>query len=432
MNASSRLPQGANWSYILGIALLTTLLTWLAWNTNAHRMGFVLTGTSDPLGYYQWLPGIILQHDPDSFRYVHYLESGKGLNLFTFGVALLQAPFFLLALLYCTITGITPTGYELPFVFTRLMATGFYGAVAIALSFHTLRRYWSATVGWVTCGLLIFATNLYYYTVHDGGMSHVYSFFLFAWLLHLTLTMVVRPNGRSLFGLFVCGTLIILVRPLNGIALLLPLFYGIPWRDALKDRLHWFTRFPAWTLAGFGVALVLILPQLLYWKAQTGSYLVFTYGAKGEGFFWWSPHLWDILFSHQGGWLLYHPLMIGAMVMLLRGACSGKPPMADWRAILLVWSVAWYLYASWWNWWLGGSFGHRGFVEHYAFLVLPLAACVDALINWSRRFKWLLLVPAVFLIFLNIRMSHLAFSPMDGPTWTWDSLITFWGDAFYQ
>ncbi|HNU57629.1 MAG TPA: hypothetical protein PKN30_13645, partial [Flavobacteriales bacterium] len=99
---------------------------------------------------------------------------------------------------------------------------------------------------------------------------------------------------------------------------------------------------------------------------------------------------------------------------------------------LVVWVVAWYLIASWWNWWLGGSFGHRGFVEHYALLALPLAACVDALITWSRRFKWLLLFPATFLIFLNIRMSHLAFSPMDGPSWTWDSLITFWGDAFFQ
>ncbi|MEZ4789641.1 MAG: hypothetical protein R2811_06440 [Flavobacteriales bacterium] len=418
--------------YLIGIALLTTLLTWLAWNTNASHMGYVLTHRSDTLGYYQWLPGTFITQDWDSFSYVHYLGTGKGLNLFTLGVALLQAPFFLLALAYCWITGIPATGYELPFVFFRFVAAGFYGSIGLALTFHTLRRYTSVRVSLVTIILLLFATNMYYYVVRDGGMSHVYSFFLFAWLFHNTLNMVERPNGPSLFGLFVSGTLIILVRPLNGIALLLPLFYGVPWRDALKDRLQWIVRFPGWSFAGMGLALLLVLPQLLYWKAQTGSYLVFTYGAKGEGFFWWSPHLWDILFSHQGGWLLYHPVMVGAMVMLLRGACSGRPAYADWRTILLVWVVAWYLIASWWNWWLGGSFGHRGFVEHYALLALPLAACVDALINWSRRFKWLLLVPAVFLIFLNIRMSHLAFSPMDGPTWTWDSLITFWGDAFYQ
>lgn len=419
-------------AYLIGIALLTALLTWLAWNTNAPKMGFVLTHPNDPLGYYQWLPGTFVSHDWDSFQYVHTLENGNGLNVFTMGVALLQMPFFLLALLYCKVTGIAATGFELPFVFARFVATGTYCSLGVALTYHNLRRYWSPFVTGVSCVLLVFATNLYYYNVREGGMSHVYSFFLFAWLLHITLTMVERPKGLSLFSLFVCGALIILVRPLNGIALLLPLFYGVPWREAIHDRLRWLARFPGWSIAGVAMALLLILPQLLYWKAQTGSYLVFTYGAKGEGFFWWSPHLWDILFSHQGGWLLYHPVLIGAVVMLLRGACSGKPPFADWRAILLVWCLAWYLYASWWNWWLGGSFGHRGFVEHYALLALPLAACVQALIAWSRRFKWLLLVPATFLIFLNIRMSHLAFSPMDGPTWTWDSLITMWGDAFYQ
>ncbi len=419
-------------AYLLGIALLTTLLTWLAWNTNAPKMGFVLSNPSDPLGYYQWLPGTFLAADWGSMPYVHILPDGKGLSLFTYGVGLLQAPFFLLALLYCKIVGIKATGFELPFVFARLMATSTYCALGLVLLFDILRHRIPRYMVWITLAVLLFATNLYYYTVHDGGMSHVYSFFLFAWLFHNTLNMVERPNGRSLFGLFMSGTLIVLVRPLNGIALLLPLFYGIPWRNALKDRVQWLVRFPSWSIAGVCVAFILILPQLLYWKAQTGSYLVFTYGAKGEGFFWWSPHLWDILFSHQGGWLLYHPVMIGAMVMLLRGACSGKPPYADWRTILLVWVVAWYLIASWWNWWLGGSFGHRGFVEHYALLALPLAACVDALITWSRRFKWLLLFPATFLIFLNIRMSHLAFSPMDGPSWTWDSLITFWGDAFFQ
>lgn len=425
-------PSRSSSAYLIGIALLTALLTWLAWNTNAPKMGFVLTNASDPLGYYQWLPGTFIHADWNSFNYVVPLENGKGLNVFTLGVALLQAPFFLLALLYTKLVGVRATGFELPFVFARLMATAFYCSAGLAFLFDVLRRRVTLRSTWIALAMLLFGTNLYFYTVHDGGMSHVYSFFLFAWLLHSTLAMVERPNGRSLLSLFVCGALIILVRPLNGIALLLPLFYGVPLREALKDRLQWLVCFPGWSIAGIGLALLLILPQLLYWKAQTGSYLVFTYGAKGEGFFWWSPHLWDILFSHQGGWLLYHPVMVGAMVMLLRGACSGRPAYADWRTILLVWVVAWYLIASWWNWWLGGSFGHRGFVEHYALLALPLAACVDALINWSRRFKWLLLVPAVFLIFLNIRMSHLAFSPMDGPTWTWDSLITFWGDAFYQ
>jgi hypothetical protein len=234
-----------------------------------------------------------------------------------------------------------------------------------------------------------------------------------------------------LLGLFIIGSLIMLVRPLNAIALLVPLLYGAPVAKALRTRLDWVQSFPRWLVAGSAFATSMLLPQLLYWKSQTGSLFVFTYGVKEEGFNWGSPHLWDVLFSHQGGWLLYHPLMIPAMAMLIHGAWTKTPSFLDWRVLLLVWCMVWYMYSSWWNWWLGGSFGHRGFVEHYAMLSLPLTAGLSALVNRFGRWKWAFMAPAVLLIFVNIRMSLLAFSPMDGPSWTWDSLLKMWGDVFF-
>jgi hypothetical protein len=165
-------------AYLALAILLTALLTWLSWNTNAPHMGRVLTNASDPLGYYQFLPGTFMQGDWSTFGYVHYLPSGKGLSLFTMGVAILQTPFFLGAWLYCTLAGSTATGFELPFVFARLMAGSSYTALGITLILNLLMRRFSALAAWTTAGTVLFATTLYYYTVHDGGMSHVYSFFL--------------------------------------------------------------------------------------------------------------------------------------------------------------------------------------------------------------------------------------------------------------
>lgn len=418
--------------YLIGIALLTTLLTWLAWNTNAPKMGHVLTNASDPLGYYQWLPWTFLHGDWSALPYVNYLPNGKGLSLFSMGVAILQAPFFLMALIYCKITGSEITGFELPFVLTRLLAAAFYASAGLALLFRVLARSWPARTVWLACGLLLFGTNLYYYTVHDGGMSHIYSFFLFAVLVHLTVAMLEDPSGPRLMLIMLCSTVIVLIRPLNGVVLLVPLLYG-PHSviKSIRMRYQWVLRYWRWSVVGVGFSFVLLLPQLLYWKYATGSYLVFTYGTKNEGFDWIDPHLWEILFSHQGGWLLYHPIMIGAMVVLLRGAYTKTPAFVDWRTILLVWTIVWYSYASWWNWWLGGSFGHRGFVEYYAILALPFTAFVHSATQWSVRWRWPVLVLVAFLIFLNIRMGLLAFSPMDGPTWTWDSLFTFWKDSLF-
>lgn len=417
--------------YLLGLVLLTALLTWLAWNTNAPRMGFVLANPSDPLGYYQWLPWTFFHGDWSAMPYVHYLPNGNGLSLFTMGVAILQAPFFLLAWLYCELTGTTATGFELPFVFARLLAAAFYGALGLSVTARTLLRYWGTNMVLISLGLLLFGTNLYYYIVHDGGMSHVYSFALFAWLLHLTLALSERPSGWNFFWIAICGALILLVRPLNAVVMILPLIYGPSLRSVLGERWALIRRYPWGPTVGAVVGLLILLPQLLYWKMQTGNYLVFTYGTKNEGFSWGSPHLFDVLFSHQGGWLVYHPLLIVAMVALLRGAWSQRSTDQDWRTILLIWSIVWYLYASWWNWWLGGSFGHRGFVEHLAFLVLPLTFAIDRLLTKSGPWRWGLLTLGSLLVFLNIRMSVLAYSPMDGPTWTWESLVTMWSDSFF-
>ena len=418
------------WSLMI-VAGLTCLLTWLAWNTNAPRMGLLLTHPGDPLGYYQWLPGTFLNGDWSTLPYVHYLPSGKGLSLFTMGVAVMQAPFFLLARLYCTATGIPVTGFELPFVFARLMASAFYCSAGLALVYQTLRRYWGAGVAGSTCLLILVGTNLYYYSVHDGGMSHVYSFFLFGALLNLTHGMLEKPSGVRLLGLVFCGALLVLIRPLNGVALLVPVLYGAPPRKALRLRWQWIMTFRRWFVLAAIAALILILPQLMYWEKQTGSLIAFTYGSKNEGFFWLDAHLWDILFSHQGGWLLYHPIMIGAIVALAYKAYEKGGTSSNWRVLLAVWGLAWYAYASWWNWWLGGSFGHRGFVEHYAYLALPFAVFVNAAVQWFGRWRWLLLIITGALVFLNIRMSLLAYSPMDGPTWTWRSLIKMWADAFF-
>lgn len=413
---------------LLIVGGLTAVLTWLGWNMNAHGGVLVLTNPSDPLGYYQFLPGVLFDHDWMHLSYSVYLDNGNNLSLFTIGVAVLRAPFFLLATAWSYLVGEEPTGFGLPYYFAQFFGAALYCSTGLMLVLHTIRKTWPNNIASITIILLLIGTNLYFYTVHEAGMSHVYSFFLFAWLMYLTVGMLERPRSATLLGLFVCGALILLVRPLNGIALLIPVFYGSTPLEAIRTRWKWVLSFPRSFALGIVIALSMVAPQLVYWHQVTGHWLVFTYGTKGEGFNWGSPHLWDILFSHQGGWLLYTPLMIGAVVTLLWQAWRN---VTGARTILLVLGLAWYIYASWWSWWLGGSFGHRGFVEHYALLALPLATFVHSTIQWAGPRRVYLLMPAAFLVFLNIRMSVLAFSPMDGPSWTWHSLIDFWASAFY-
>ena len=418
--ATIKLPR----PYLLGLVLLTALLTWFAWNTNAPRMGFVLANPSDPLGYYQWLPWTFFHGDWSAMPYVHYLPNGNGLSLFTMGVAILQAPFFLLAWLYCELTGTTATGFELPFVFARLLAASAYTAGGISLIFWMLRRRVDTLSGWMTCGAILFATTLYFYTVHEGGMSHAYSFFLITWVVYLTYRMVEAPRWDRLLALFIGLSLIILIRPLNGIIAVFVVFAGSEIRTAISTRLRWFIQHPKTSITGALVAAAMWLPQLFYWQMQTGSWLVFTYGKKNESFDFSDPHLIETLFSFQNGWFPYTPVMLLAVGMLLWQTWKGS---GDARVTVVVWCTVWYVYASWWCWWLGSAYGYRGFLELYALFAFPLAALLARPLRHTYfRIPTILLL--LLLVQLNIRLGHLYQYPWEAPYWDWSKL----GDVYLK
>lgn len=413
----------------IGLALMLFVLALLlGWWANHHRMHELLRHGSDPWGYYQFLPALLGTHTFDALPWTVLLENGRSLSVFPIGVALLQSPFFLGASLMAWVTGQPVDGYSCPYIWARFMAAAFYLAVGCTLVFHVLRRRFPLLVALATPVVLFVTTNLWFYTGYDPGMSHVYSFFLFAWLLYLTVRMVEAPAGPRLFALFICAASIVLVRQLNVIALLVPLLLGTTPRMALRSRWAWVKAFPMAAGAGVLVAVLLIVPQLVYWHHVTGDAIVFTYGKKGEGFDWLHPCLANVLFSHQNGWFVYSPIMLPVMIALVIGSWKGVPGT---RVTLLVWALAWYSYASWWNWWLGGAYGHRGFVEHYALLAPALAVVLDRLLRAGRGPKFAGLALIALCAFLNVRMSMLYNSPWDGPDWTWQRVFEVWSKAFF-
>lgn len=371
-----------------------------------------LRAGSDQLGYYQFLPGAFIEHDLHAMPWTYTTEQGQHLSLFTIGVALLQLPFFLLGHVIALLSGAEPNGYSWPYALVQLLGTPVYVTAGLALISSSLRGRATnlATAGTVI--VLLLGTNLIYYAVREPTMSHAYSFFLFAWLWHLT----TRTEGRWWAARSIlCGALIVLVRPLNGLALLLPLLTCWP---ALVAHLR--THGPLRAGLGLLGAIALMVPQLLYWHAIMDRWLLFTYGVKGESFDWHSPHWFGVLFSHQNGWFIYSPLMLAAWYLLMRAVFQ-----RDRKAliVLVVWSLLLYTYGSWWAWWLGGAFGFRGFIEVSAWYAPFIAQGIDKVRVWRSKYRYSALAITVFLVFLNLRLVGLYASPWDGPDWTWPRLL---------
>jgi hypothetical protein len=120
--------------------------------------------------------------------------------------------------------------------------------------------------------------------------------------------------------------------------------------------------------------------QLMVYYNQTGALFVYSY--EEEGFNFLRPEIFNILFSYKKGLFLYTPLLLIAMfghVIWFK--------MQKWQAIssmLFFLSITYFL-SSWWNWYYGGSFSSRAYIEYYVFFALPFAIMLQRLSKPYRR-----------------------------------------------
>ena len=385
---------------------------------------------SDGFSYYVYLPSWFIFHDPSLAAVArdccggHFPEwtginrwpgTRRWVNAHPIGVAVLQAPLFLVADALTWWTNLPRDGFSLYYQH----AVGLSGLLAAVAGLWVLggllRRHYSDRVTAATLATLLFATNLYHYATFDSAWSHGYSFFLIAAFLDLTARWHQAPTRRLSIWLGVVAGLIVLTRHTNALFLLFfPLYgvRGIPTLRAAARRLASGWRHLA--VAGAAGAAILA-PQLLIYYAATGRPIVSSYSVVGS-FHFASPQLWGVLFSVQKGLFFWSPILLLAFagLALTRGeARSFLLPG------LLVFAANVYLIASWFDWQFGASYGHRGFIDTFPFLAVGLAALLEraAARRSSRAVVTAVCVAAAALSMFQMLQYWYRILPMSDLTW---------------
>lgn len=143
------------------------------------------------------------------------------------------------------------------FAGTAFVLSPFYLCILLLRDFGIEDRYISLVLPAILLG-----TNLFYYPMMEGLMSHHFSFCLITALLLNTRSWL-RGNPQSLLWMGICMGLIVLVRPINGVILLLLLFMaesGQAFWNQLKDSL---ANQKASLMMGIVLSLVIASLQLL-------------------------------------------------------------------------------------------------------------------------------------------------------------------------
>jgi len=363
----------------------------------------------DVISLYAYVPAAFIYRDL-SFTFVEHLpadfpgqiwlrktESGGRVLKMSCGTAFLYTPFFLVAHVAAKLLGIPANGYSWIYQYFIVLGGIAYGVAGLVILRGVLLELFPDRVVGLTLVSVFAGTNLLYYATVESGMTHVYSFFLFALFLHLTVRWHARPGWSSALGLGVLLGVITLVRPSNAVVVLVFLFYGAADLRAWRGKLALMQRNSLQLLCALLAAIAVVTPQLAYWKYNTGAWLYYSYG--DEGFFFSKPRIVEGLLSYRKGLLVYTPIMSFAFagtVVLWRKSRGWFWLVVTFTAVNL------YVVFSWWCWWYGGSFGLRALIESYAIWAIPIAAVYERLLSCGRVVRSVAVLLIGILVCLNL------------------------------
>ena len=387
---------------------------------------------SDGYSYYVYLPSAFIYHDltfdtlsralyggayPDFTAMRRWPSTGRWFDAVPIGVAVLMLPFFLVADTLTWWSNFPRDGFSFYYQYLIGLAGLTYFLAGLALVRAMLRRHFSDGVVLATLATITFGTNLFHYGTYDATFSHAYSFCLIAaWLVAVDRWWR-DPALRVSCATGGIAALIVLVRNVNAVFLLLLPLYGVTsWND-LRARAAalWARRRPL--LAAAAIGALCLAPQFWLYRSATGAWMVNSYSLLSNRFEFGSPRILAVLFSTQKGLFFWSPAILLAVagVFVARGWARGLA-----LAAIVIFVAQSYLVASWTDWQLGGSFGHRAFTDGFA-LVAPMMASAFAWTSTrpaARVFVTIAVTAAVLLSIAQMLQYWFGILPIIDTSWT--------------
>jgi len=324
---------------------------------------------ADKAGYYVYLPfyfiygldASTLPADIDKLTGNGFkFKEGKMITKYSYGVALMQSPLFLIAHLYSKSIGVSD-GFSLPYHKAIDIAAVLYSFLALLLLYKVLLQFVNSQTAFLSIVFLYLGTNLFYYSIFETGMSHIYSFFLFTCMLYLAPRWQhKRTIDFVLTGLVVGG--ILAVRPMNIIFFPSLLIIYPSCINQIKEQ------FPKFILSGV-IAFIVFIPQMIYWQYAFGDFLHYSY--EGESFSNLSSPKWlQLLFSTNNSLFIYSPMVAVLIFSVVMRISINRIQSIG---LILYFIFITYIFSSWHDWTYGCSFGCRPYIEYYTLFSIPFA-----------------------------------------------------------
>jgi hypothetical protein len=372
--------------------------------------------TWDVFGYYLPLPATFIYNDPllndrswvDELNDEKHLsgtvyqisttEKGEPMYFFLFGMSLFYSIFFFIGHFSAGIGGFPQDGfsdpYQISLVFGSMLYTfiGLYYLRKIMLYFSNERSTAIVLV------MIVLGTNYAHHMTIKNLETVNVLFMLAALVIWNTIQWHLDYKLKNLLVISIGLILMALVKPSEILFAFFPILFGIKNRHSFRSKWEIIKSHRRQFYIAISAALFIALPQAGYWFYKTGKPIYDTYKNAGVGLDFFSPHIWNTLFSFRKGWLIYTPIMIFALIGFRQLYRTNKGVFIP---VFGTFICSFFIVASWTEWWYGAGFSIRPLITYYTLLSIPMVFFVDKLFEQKRIIQFAFIVLASFFLFLN-------------------------------
>ena len=370
----------------------------------------------DVLGYYLYLPATFVYDQPmlndvewlrkinaekdltGTLYQVSSNDQGEPMYFFLMGMSILYLPFFLIGHVTAGIFGYPADGFSYPYQYALVIGAIIYTIIGLIYLRKNLLRFFSEKITVFVMLIIVFGTNYIHHLTLKNLETVNMLFMLVSIIIWNTIQWHDKQKFKNLAAIGLASMLTVLVKPSEIFVVLIPLFWNVFSFHTFKEKIRLFLKKRKQVLGATGLALLLALPQILYWYFKTGHILYDSYKNPGVGLDVFSPHIIQVLFSYRKGWLLYTPVMVFALAGFYFMYRKNKNIFL---ASVTYFLISFWIISSWTEWWYGAAFSGRPMITLYPVLSLSLGYFLAYLEERRRIVIIGFTILTLFFIFLN-------------------------------
>ena len=370
----------------------------------------------DVLGYYLYLPATFVYDQPmlndvewlrkinaekdltGTLYQVSSNDQGEPMYFFLMGMSILYLPFFLIGHVTAGIFGYPADGFSYPYQYALVIGAIIYTIIGLIYLRKNLLRFFSEKITVFVMLIIVFGTNYIHHLTLKNLETVNMLFMLVSIIIWNTIQWHDKQKFKNLAAIGLASMLTVLVKPSEIFVVLIPLFWNVFSFHTFKEKIRLFLKKRKQVLGAIGLALLLALPQILYWYFKTGHILYDSYKNPGVGLDVFSPHIIQVLFSYRKGWLLYTPVMVFALAGFYFMYRKNKNIFL---ASVTYFLISFWIISSWTEWWYGAAFSGRPMITLYPVLSLSLGYFLAYLEERRRIVIIGFTILTLFFIFLN-------------------------------